>query len=214
MNILITGFEPFASLNVNPSEFVAKELANKLNGIPKINAQYFILPTAFQVAGQELDQLLKNHVPDLILLLGVSENSKEINLERVALNLLDARIPDNVGLQPRDMPAVNDGPPAYISHLPLQTIVDELKGAGYPARVSNYAGTYLCNFAYYKVRHYLASRSVATPALFVHLPMPSGFPEQEAPEALYYKQDLVNALYLVSSELAMIGKRNRVPEWA
>ena len=93
-----------------------------------------------------------------------------VSLERVAINIDDARIPDNDGNQPIDLPVVAGGPAAYFATLPIKAAVAALRGAGIPAAVSNSAGTFLCNHVFYGLMHEASRRDNAFRAGFLHVP--------------------------------------------
>jgi pyroglutamyl-peptidase len=122
-----------------------------------------------------LQQALAEHRPDIVLALGQAEGRCDFSVERVAINVQDARIPDNAGAQPIDVPVIAGGPSAYFSTLPIKTLVAGLKAAGYPASVSQTAGTFVCNQVFYALQHTLAGLGVHSG--FVHLPL---LPEQAA----------------------------------
>jgi pyroglutamyl-peptidase len=137
------------------------------------------LPTQFAAARRDLLALLQRSWT-MVLCVGQAGGRAAIGLERVAININDARIPDNAGQQPIDEPVVAGGPPAYFSTLPLKACVQALKEASLPAEVSNTAGTFVCNHVFYCLMHALAGQpgGQRIPAGFVHLPW---LPEQGQP---------------------------------
>jgi pyroglutamyl-peptidase len=168
--LLLTGFEPFGGESVNPSWEIARALDGwVLEGRTVCAVQ---LPCAFGDALRTLDQALAMHRPELVMCLGQAGGRAEISIERAALNVDDARIPDNLGRQPLDAAVVPGGPAAYFSTLPIKAIAHDLRAAGVAAAVSNTAGTFVCNHVFYALMHRLAT----TPALartrggFVHVP--------------------------------------------
>ena len=173
VRILVTGFEPFGGQNLNPSW----EVARALNGLALEGAQVTSvqLPCVFAQALLGLKQALAQHRPDIVLALGQAEGRCDFSVERVAINVQDARIPDNAGAQPIDVPVIAGGPAAYFSTLPIKTLVAGLKAAGFPASVSQTAGTFVCNQVFYALQHTLAGLGVHSG--FVHLPL---LPEQAA----------------------------------
>jgi pyroglutamyl-peptidase len=168
--ILLTGFEPFGGESVNPSWEIARALDGWVCEGHAVRAVQ--LQCAFGDALHTLDEALAAHRPELVLCLGQAGGRAEISIERAALNVDDARIPDNLGRQPLDAPVVPDGPAAYFSTLPIKAIAHDLRAAGVAAAVSNTAGTFVCNHVFYALMHRLAT----TPALaharggFVHVP--------------------------------------------
>ena len=126
--ILLTGFEPFGGESVNPSWLVAQHLA----GVHMAGAhlQAVQLPCVFGLSAQLLAQALAQHQPDVVLALGLAQGREGISIERVAINVDDARIPDNAGQQPIDTPVVPGGPAAYFSTLPIKRLAQGLQQAG------------------------------------------------------------------------------------
>ena len=175
MRILITGFEPFGGQSINPSW----EVARALDGLPLPLSQAQVrsiqLPCVFAQAAAALTRAVDELQPDIVLALGQAEGRSDISVERVAINVMDARIADNAGAQPIDQPVVAGGPAAYFSTLPIKHLVASLRAAGFPASVSQSAGTFVCNQVFYALQHALAGRAVRSG--FVHLPL---LPEQAA----------------------------------
>lgn len=178
--ILLTGFEPFGGESVNPSWEIARALDGGTFDGRTVRAAR--LSCVFGEARRELDAALAAHAPELVVCLGQAGGRPEISVERVAINVDDARIPDNLGRQPVDDAIAPDGPAAYFSTLPIKAIVHGLREAGIAASVSNTAGTFVCNHVFYALMHRLAT----VPALartrggFVHVPY---VPEQVAGRA-------------------------------
>lgn len=164
--ILLTGFEPFAGETINPSWQIASALHGHHVGPAQVVAVQ--LPTVFQRALEALDAALKLHQPQLVLALGQAGGRTDLSVERVAINVDDARIPDNARQQPVDHPIVPGGPAAYFSTLPIKTLVATLHRAGIPASVSQTAGTFVCNHVFYGLQHRLAGTGVRSG--FVHVP--------------------------------------------
>lgn len=173
MRVLLTGFEPFGGQGLNPSWEVASALHRAVVAGAHVTAVQ--LPCVFAQALPALQQALAQHRPEIVLALGQAEGRCDLSVERVALNVMDARIPDNGGDQPIDVPVVAGGPAAYWSTLPIKSLVAGLKAAGFPASVSQTAGTYVCNQVFYALQHRLAGQGVHSG--FMHLPL---LPEQAA----------------------------------
>ncbi len=173
MRILVTGFEPFGGQSLNPSWEVARALHGlTLEGAQVMSVQ---LPCVFAQALPALQQALAQHRPGIVLALGQAEGRCDFSVERVAINVMDARIPDNAGAQPIDVPVIEGGPAAYFSTLLIKSLVAGLRAAGFPASVSQTAGTFVCNQVFYALQHTLAGQGVHSG--FVHLPL---LPEQAA----------------------------------
>lgn len=165
--VLLTGFEPFGGASRNPSGEIA--LAWHGRDVAGARVVGAVLPCVFGRARRELDQLLRRHRPSVVLCLGVAAGRAAITPERVAINVDDARIPDNACRQPIDHPVVRGGPVAYWSTLPVKAIVADLRARGLPAEVSQTAGTFLCNHVFYALM-YAIRRRTGVRAGFVHVP--------------------------------------------
>ncbi|MFP4322613.1 MAG: pyroglutamyl-peptidase I [Anaerolineales bacterium] len=164
MTILITAFDPFGDLSENASQRVLETL----DGLAGLVTE--VLPTAFSAATERVLGLIDTHQPAAVVCLGVAEKSSALRLERVALNLDDARIPDNHGAQPRGSQIDPAAPPAYWATLPIEDMHAALIAAGVPGEISNHAGTFVCNHVFFAVQHYLTLTAPATPAGFIHVP--------------------------------------------
>lgn len=165
--ILLTGFEPFGGDAVNPSALVCRALDGQQVAHATVHAVE--LPCVFGRARLALDDALVATSPVLVLALGLAAGRAEISVERVAVNVDDARIADNAGAQPVDVPVVAGGPAAYFSTLPVKAIVAALGAAGLPAAVSQSAGTFVCNHVFYGLQHRLAGTGVRSG--FMHVPL-------------------------------------------
>lgn len=172
-NILLTGFEPFDGQAINPSEEIAREINEAKIARHRIVGA--LLPCVFGSAIKELKHQIKLHDPDIVICLGQAGGRAEITPERVAINIDDARIPDNAGQQPIDKPIVKDGPAAYFSTLPIKAIVQELRKHNIPAAVSQTAGTFVCNHVFYGLMHELSTHRAGVRGGFIHVPF---VPEQ------------------------------------
>lgn len=184
--VLLTGFDPFgdagpAGLVLNPSWLAVQALRGKrIAGHRVVSAQ---LPTVFEASALELVRLLKLHKPALVVCTGQAGGRSAVSLERVAINVNDARIPDNTGGQPVDTPVVPGGPAAYFSTLPIKAMLQALQHAGVTAEVSQTAGTFVCNHVFYALMHALATQRglKRTRGGFIHVPY---VPEQVAGQSV------------------------------
>ena len=157
--VLLTGFEPFGGETVNPSWVAVQAVAREWSGPEQIIPMQ--LPVVFD---DSIDRAIAEHSPDLVISVGQAGGFATIELERVAINVQDARIPDNSGAQPIDEPVVAGGPTAHFSSLPIKAAVAAVQAAGIPSSVSQSAGTYTCNHVFYRLRHLGAHGG------FVHVP--------------------------------------------
>ncbi len=172
--VLITGFEPFDGEAVNPSWEVVSRLDNAIIGGCRVVARQ--LPCVFGEALIELNAAIDSLSPTLVLSVGQAGGRTDISVERVAINVDDARIPDNRGNQPVDTPIVRNGPAAWFSSLPIKAIVSALRDAGIPASVSQTAGTFVCNHVMYGLLRKLSGMPEAKGG-FIHIPY---LPQQAA----------------------------------
>lgn len=164
---MLTGFAPFAGETVNPSWQAVRALDGKLIEGHRITAVE--LPCEFDAALPALRRALRATGPRVAVAVGLAAGREGISLERVAINLIDARIPDNTGAQPIDMPVRRGGAAAFFSTLPIKAALLALGEAGIPAHVSQTAGTYVCNQVFYALMHALRRRRDCR-AGFVHVP--------------------------------------------
>ncbi|MBI3713566.1 MAG: pyroglutamyl-peptidase I [Burkholderiales bacterium] len=180
--ILLTGFDPFDHEVTNPSWEAVRTFDGKVLQKPDDPAQHYLivsaqLPCEFYVATEKLNALLAAHQPEIVICVGQAGGRADISVERIAINIDDARIPDNAGNQPIDEAVVKDGPAAYFSSLPIKAIVHNLRQQGMPANVSQTAGTYVCNHIFYGLMHYANTHASPKRAGFIHIPY---LPEQAA----------------------------------
>jgi len=167
MRILITAFDPFGGEAVNPAQMAVEQLPEKI-GIHEIYKM--IVPTVFGVSGDLVTAEMDRLMPDAVVCVGQAGGRKAVTPERVAINVMDARIADNVGNQPVDEPVVEGGPAAYFSTMPVKKMVDNIKDAGLPGQISNTAGTFVCNQLLYRVLHHAAEHMPQTQCCFIHVP--------------------------------------------
>jgi pyroglutamyl-peptidase len=166
--VLLTGFEPFDADPVNPSQEIARALDGEVIAAHRVVGAS--LPTEFARALPNLELLVAKHRPKLVLALGLAGGSTGISLERVAINLIDARIADNAGEQPVDVAVVENAPNAYFSTLPIKAMLSRLRQAQIPAQISHSAGTFVCNQVFFGLAHLLAVRHPQVRGGFVHVP--------------------------------------------
>ncbi|KMN34909.1 MULTISPECIES: pyroglutamyl-peptidase I [unclassified Chromobacterium] len=196
--VLLTGFEPFGGESLNPSW----EAARRLDGVELAGARVHArqLPCEFGAALAALRRELDALRPTLAVAVGQAGGRAELSLERVAINIDDARIPDNAGRQPIDRPIVAGGPAAYFSTLPIKAQTAALRRAGIPAAVSQSAGTFVCNHVFYGLMHALAGGPAR--GGFIHIPY---LPEQAAahPGAPSMSLDTISAGLTLALETAL-----------
>lgn len=210
--VLVTGFEPFGGDPVNPSERLLP-LLDGWRPAPTAVVRSWRLPCVFGAALQGLDEALARWRPEVVVALGMAASRAAVSVERVAINLDDARIPDNAGAQPVDMPVVSNGPAAYFSTLPIKAAVHAVRELGLPAELSHTAGTFVCNHVFYGLMHRLAARP-GVRAGFVHLPclpeqvqLLQGRPGLAIGDQLLAVQAIVRAALDVAVDLRISGGR-------
>ena len=167
MKILVTGFDPFGSEKINPALEAVKKLPTQISGAEIITLE---IPTVFNEVGPIIQQAIQTYQPDLVLNVGQAGGRFNITVEKVAINLADARIADNQGNQPLDEVIFDDGPTAYFTQLPVKAIVSALNENEIPAAVSYTAGTFVCNYVMYYVQHLISTRYPKIKGGFIHVP--------------------------------------------
>jgi pyroglutamyl-peptidase len=165
--LLLTGFDPFDGAASNPSWEAACALDGRIVGGHRIVARR--LPTEFGASLRALRGAIRETDPSLVVCTGLAGGRTGLSLERVAINVDDARIPDNAGSQPIDARIVARGPAAYFSTLPIKAMLAALRKHGIPAHVSQTAGTYVCNHVFYGLMHALR-RKRGVRGGFIHMP--------------------------------------------
>ncbi|MFT3700081.1 MAG: pyroglutamyl-peptidase I [Kofleriaceae bacterium] len=169
-SVLVTGFEPFADKATNPSELAVRQLAGRT--IRKHHVEIAILPVVFDDAITALRSAIRRHEPALVICVGEAGGRTGISVERIAINIDDARIADNAGAQPIDRTIARRGPAAYWSTLPIKAITAALRRADIPAEVSQTAGTFVCNHVFYGLMHALHGTKIR--GGFIHVPFARG----------------------------------------
>lgn len=172
MKILISGFEPFGGMTINPTEALVHEITR----IPFAGAEIYgtLLPVNYDECVRLLIEEVERVQPDVVISCGLAAGRTAITPERIAINVKDTggehNIGDNRGEKPVDVPIVEGGPDGLFATLPIRTIVNRLKEAGIPAQISNTAGTFICNNTMYGLLHYIRERNLPIQAGFIHFP--------------------------------------------
>lgn len=165
--LLLTGFEPFLGNPINPTEMIVKELHHKIIGEYQIES--VLLPVDFDKGPEILISSINETNPNAVISLGLAAGRSKITPERIAVNCRDGE-PDNNGKSLVDSPIYENGADGYFSTLPIRSMVQNLNDKGYPAEISNSAGTYLCNNVMYVILHELKKKNIQIPAGFIHIP--------------------------------------------
>ena len=185
MKILVTGFDPFGGDKINPAYEAVKLIPAEVAGAEIIKEE---VPTVFGKCGDVLENLVDKYKPDAVLCVGQAGGRSVMSIEKLAVNLAEARIPDNENQQPSDEAIVENGPPAYYSKLPVKAIVKTIKEQGIPSSISYTAGTYVCNYIMYRLLHLIDNKYPAMRGGFIHVPFvpaqvldrPEGTPSMSA----------------------------------
>ncbi|KZE88895.1 pyroglutamyl-peptidase I [Microbacterium sp. TNHR37B] len=163
--VLLTGFEPFGGDAVNPSGEAVRQVAAQWDMPARLVTD--VLPVTFEGAAARLRELLTTHRPDVVLATGLAGGRAAVGVERIAVNLLDARIPDNAGHQPIDVPSMSGAPAAAFATVPVKAVAAAIVAAGIPAEVSHSAGTFVCNHVFFTALQEALPRARVG---FVHVP--------------------------------------------
>ena len=172
MKILVTGFDPFGGESVNPAWEAVSRLPETINGAEVVR---MLIPTSFERAPRAILEKVKECRPDYVISVGQAAGRTAITPERIAINMMSASIPDNDGEQPIEQKIEDNGPDGYFSLLPVVEMVKAIEAAGLPGRISNTAGTFVCNRVMYLVLHACHTEFPEMRSGFIHVPC---IPEQ------------------------------------
>lgn len=172
MKALITGFDPFGGEKINPSFEAVKKMVHQIEQCEIIKQE---IPTVFYKSLDVLEVAIERECPDIVICVGQAGGRFELSIERVAINLNEARIPDNEGQKPIGTPIKEDGKNAYFSTLPSKAILKELLDNNIPAAISYTAGTYVCNHLMYGLMYIIERKYPNIRGGFIHVPY---LPEQ------------------------------------
>ena len=167
MKVLITGFDPFGGETVNPAYEAVKLLPDRIAGAEIIKME---IPTAFSESVSAVEAGIQKYRPDVVINVGQAGGRSCVTVEKVAINLAEARIADNAGKQPVDEPLQADGPAAYFATVPVKAMVKKVRDHGIPCHISYTAGTYVCNCIMYNVLHLAETKYPGIRARFIHVP--------------------------------------------
>lgn len=167
MKVLITGFDPFGGEPINPAYEAVKKMSDQIGDCQVVKCE---VPTVFGKSVEVLTAAIAKEQPNAVICVGQAGGRFTICPEVVAINLDEARIPDNEGNRPHDAAIESDGKNAYFSTLPNKAIVQALHRAGLPAQLSYSAGTYVCNHIFYGLMHLLEKKYPQIRGGFIHVP--------------------------------------------
>ena len=172
MKILVTGFDPFGGASINPAYEAVKQLPDEIKGAKIVKIE---IPTVFEKDGKVLEEAIKTEKPDVVICVGQAGGRSGITVEKVAINLMEARIADDEGQQPLNKAIAEDGETGYFATIPVKAMVANIKAAGIPSSVSYTAGTYVCNDIMYRLLYLAATKYHGLKGGFIHVPY---LPEQ------------------------------------
>ena len=192
MKLLLTAFDPFGGASVNPALEAVRLVGDRVAGAEIIKLE---VPTVFGKSIATVAAAMEAVKPDVVLCIGQAGGRYDLTPERVAINLDDARIPDNEGNQPLDQLIFEDGAPAYFSNLPIKAMAAKIREAGLPASVSNTAGTFVCNHLMYGVLYRIAKAHPGVRGGFLHVPyVPRQTVHLPAPAPSMCEQDIARGI--------------------
>ena len=167
MKVLVTGFDPFGGESVNPAYEAVKLLPEEIAGAEIIKME---IPTVFSKSGPAVEEGIEKYQPDIVINVGQAGGRSCVTVEKVGINLAQARIPDNAGEQPMDEPLQADGDTAYFATVPVNAMVENVRAHGLPCHMSFTAGTYVCNCVMYNVLYLTQKKYPNIRAGFIHVP--------------------------------------------
>lgn len=206
MRILVTGFEPFAGEQRNPSAEVVECLPENGSGFEVIK---LILPVVRRKASTAIQNAVEKFRPDVVLSIGQAGGRAGISVERMAVNLEDYRIPDNEGSQPSEEPVIPGGPDGYFCTVPVKQMVSNIQAVGIPVQQSLSAGTFVCNHVMYATLHFLAEKYPTIKFGFIHIPY---LPEQAADKPGVPSMSLEVAVKAVKAALSAVTNKGETYE--
>ena len=201
MRVLVTGFEPFGGAKGNASLEAVRRLPARIGALEIATAE---LPTSYRRSLPALEAAIARTTPQIVLCVGQAGDRSALCVERVAVNIQDASIPDNDGARPVDAPVVAGGPAAYLATLPVRAVVAALRAEELPAELSMSAGTFVCNHVFYGLMHLAAMRRHPFRAGFLHVPPLPQQAQGSAPSMAV--EDLVRGIAVVLEASAAAGK--------
>lgn len=198
LRVLITGFEPFGDNVENSSWEVARRVASC--GVAGVEVIAERLPVSFYRVADVLKTKVEQHTPDLVIMLGQSAVADCIKLERVALNIMDSAMGDNDGVKPDEEPIDKSGAAALFTSLPIKKLRSAIETKGINVKISNSAGLYVCNRAYYEALRMCKER-VVMQAIFVHLPLYEGHTSPPIDKKTMPLGDMCRAVQTIIEEI-------------
>lgn len=184
-HLIITGFDPFGGETINPSWEAVRLLPDRIDSF---RLTRLCIPTQFEAAFHTVLSAAEDDPADVILCVGQAGGRDAVTPERIAINLADARIPDNAGFQPLEQPLLPGGPDGIFSTVPVASMAAAIREAGLPGKVSLSAGSFVCNATLYRLLHHFSGTS--TQVGFIHVPY---LPQQAGPGVPNLSLDQISA---------------------
>lgn len=216
---LLTGFDAFGKNIVNPTEVIVEAFpdlltpkpSGSLKRVKEIHIEKRILPTAgakgWKALKKALDHAVKNSQgPIIVVMTGLANKREWLNLERFAINIKDYGMPDNSGQQPLDKPINKNAPDLLRTKVDLAALNSAINNAGYPAVISNHAGTFICNELYFQALNYALNQPKIKCVIFVHVPTAKQFAQSTAKSK---KKSIANAAREATTsakQIALLGQ--------
>ncbi len=194
MRVLLTGFEPYWDYPENSSWVVAETVATL--GVKGVCISIEQLPVSFSRVGMTLRKAVEKHSPDMLIMLGQSGGSDKVKLERVALNMMDSKLPDNDGFRPNEEMINPDTPAALFTDMPIKSLLSAIEQQCISVKISNSCGLYVCNRLYYEALT-LCRKNPTMKALFVHLPFYEGQPSAKLGKPTMPLDDMAKAIQTI-----------------
>ena len=191
MRVLITGFDKFGGESINPSSLCVNSLPDLIDNI---EIKKITIPTVFKDRSRVLEENIDSFSPSIVICVGQAGGRSKITPERIAINIDDARIPDNIGNSPIDEAIRKDGENAYFSTLPIKAIVDELNKNNIPSAISNTAGTFVCNHIMYEALYLSSKKYPNIKAGFIHIPYIEEQVKDKPNMPFMKKEEIIQAL--------------------
>ena len=193
MRVLLTGFEPYWDYPENSSWAVAEKVA--ACGVEGADIAIEQMPVSFSRVAVALHNAIEKHNPEVIIMLGQSGGSDKVKLERVALNLMDAKLADNDGYTPNEEPINTETPTALFTNTPIKALRAAIEEQGISVKISNSCGLYVCNRLYYEALMLCNERHMK--AIFVHLPFYEGQPSAKQEKPTMPLSDMAKAIQTI-----------------
>lgn len=206
MKILVTGFETFGFHHSNPSWDAVEALPEEIEGVQIVKCK---LPVSFRRFSAPLEAAIEEERPDGLICVGLAGGEDKVSVERVGINLMEARIPDNDGFQPFDTPIRPDGDTAYFSTLPVKRMAKAVESRGIACCVSYSAGTFVCNAALYTGLYLSSRRYRFMKCCFIHVPYDETMEEALAGQPFMKRETLTEALTAAAGEAARALKAGK-----